>query len=348
MRTMSRFRSYRIVYLPAGLIAAIVLAFWLNPWPGVLVIRLVFDVNTAKAKSALEKHDPGDVALIANQQYRAGDDDALLDVYIPNASDVDGAALPTLIWTHGGAWVSGDKEDDAPYFRVVASRGYTVVSLNYSLGPQKQYPTAVMQLNDALAFLQQNVERFRIDVNNLYLGGDSSGAQLASQIAVLTTNPAYAAQLGVTPSLQPAQLRGVALVCGVYDMHSLVKAPGIFGFGIRVGMWAYTGSREIEGNAAFDEMSTIDSVTADFPPAFITGGNGDPLTDLQSKPFAAKLTGLDVQTETLFFPPDYRPELGHEYQFNLDLAAGRQSLEEMLAFMAAHVQAPSMATAMAG
>ena len=33
-------------------------------------------------------------------------------------------------------------------------------------------------------------------------------------------------------------------------------------------------------------MSTIDFVTADFPPTYISGGNGDGLTWLQSIPMA--------------------------------------------------------------
>jgi acetyl esterase len=37
--------------------------------------------------------------------------------------------------------------------------------------------------------------------------------------------------------------------------------------------------------------------------------------------------------ETLFFPADYKPELPHEYQFNLDTDAGRLALERTLKFL---------------
>jgi len=35
----------------------------------------------------------------------------------------------------------------------------------------------------------------------------------------------------------------------------------------------------------------------------------------------------------LFFPADHDPPLRHKYQFNLDGAAGQESLNRMLAFL---------------
>jgi hypothetical protein len=42
---------------------------------------------------------------------------------------------------------------------------------------------------------------------------------------------------------------------------------------------------------------------------------------------------VGVQVEVLFFPDDYRPVLGHEYQFDLDSAAGREALERSVSFL---------------
>ena len=306
-----------------------------------MLIRAVFDDNGAKVKAAMEKHAPGGVASITNEQYRLGDDDAMLDVYFPEDADRDGTLLPTVVWTHGGAWISGSKDDDVAYFQLIAAEGYTVVSLDYSLGPEKTYPTAVHQINDALAYLQDNAERFHIDIANVIMAGDSAGAQLTSQIAALITNPEYAATSGITPSLSPEQLKGVILNCGIYDMRVFLERGdmikgGVLGWGTGVTVWAYTGSRDHD-SPALDEMSTIDHVTAEYPPAFITGGNNDPLTDAQSKPLAEKLDGLGVDTTTLFYPADHQPALGHEYQFDLDNTDGQNALKEILAFIRTHV-----------
>jgi acetyl esterase len=322
-----------------GLALVALLAVNISPWPGALLIRTVFESNAAEVKAAMEKHAPEGIASITNQQYREGDDDALLDVYFPEGL-AEAEALPTVVWTHGGAWLSGSKENDVPYFELIAKEGYTVVALGYSLAPEKTYPTAVHQINDALAYIQENAERLHIDPDNIIMAGDSAGSQLTSQIAAIVTNPGYAESLGITPSLRADQLKGLVLTCGIYDMEAFLEngdmiKGGILGWGVGVTTWAYTGSRDHD-SAALAEMSTINHVTADYPPAFITGGNGDPLTDAQSKPLAEKLDGLGVETTTLFYPADHEPKLPHEYQFNLDNEDGQNALKEILGFIKTH------------
>jgi acetyl esterase/lipase len=68
---------------------------------------------------------------------------------------------------------------------------------------------------------------------------------------------------------------------------------------------------------------------------FITAGNGDPL-EPHSRSLAEALTGQGVEADTLFFPADHEPPVGHEYQFDLDQVPGQQALERILAFLAAN------------
>jgi acetyl esterase/lipase len=327
------------VAILAGLVVVMLVTFTASPWPGALLIRSVFENGAAKVKISLEAHTPHGVTRIANQHYSPGDAAAMLDVYYPEGIAA-GTALPVIMWTHGGAWISGSKDDDIPYFEILASKGYTVVAPNYSVGPEEKYPTAVHQLNSALEYLQHNAERFHIDDSRVVLAGDSAGSQLVSQLATIITNPGYAGEMDVTPALSPGQLKGVVLACGVYDMAALNGLPGIVGWGFDIATWSYTGIRNYADDPNMKQMSTIDYVTSEFPPAFITGGNDDGLTSIQSKPFAAKLDSLGVQTTTLFFPKNYKPGLPHEYQFNLDNAAGQDALAQILDFLGAHLGTP--------
>ncbi len=332
--------------LLATLIVAVVLAFALSPQPGAALIRWEFERGADQVKEDMEAHAPQGVASLLDQPYRPDDGDARLDVYFPATADQAGVHLPTLIWTHGGAWISGHKDDAAPYFQLIAVEGYAVISLGYSLGPGATYPTPIHQINDALAYVRQNADRFHVDVNRIAMAGDSAGAQLTSQMATLITNPDYAAALGVTPSLQPQQLRGVVLFCGIFDMDAFMEhddVPGVGGltnlllnWGDDTVIWAYTGERGGEASA-IDQMSTINWATAGFPPAFISGGNGDPLTDHQSRPLAERLQSLGVPVTSLFYPPDHEPSLPHEYQFDLDNVDGQNALAQMLAFLRAQV-----------
>jgi acetyl esterase/lipase len=281
------------------------------------------------------------VATLRDQQYESGSA-TRLDVYFPAAAGQTGQRLPTVVWTHGGAWIAGYKDDAAPYFGMIARKGYTVVSLGYSLAPGSAYPTPIHQVNAALAYVQQNADRFHVDPDRIVMAGDSAGAQITSQVVALTTNPAFAAQFGITPALKPSQLRGVILYCGIYDMAAFIQrdeVPGadtvatrLLGWGVNTVVWAYTGERGGKPSV-MAQMSTINHVTAAYPPVFISGGNSDPLTDRQSRPLAAKLQQLGVPVTTLFFPPDHSPSLAHEYQFQLDLPDAQHAFTQMVAFL---------------
>lgn len=333
------FYRKKVFLWTVGSIAAIIIAlliwFKVSPWPGAMLIRFVFSQNDAKTTQALAKHQPA-VAITStlNQQYSQGDKDAFIDVYYPEGTD---KKLPVIIWTHGGAWVSGGRTDNAPYYKLLAAEGFTVISAEYSLGPERTYPTAVHQLNDMYGYLHANADRLHADTDRVVLAGDSAGSQLSSQMAALITNPAYAASMQVTPNLKPAQLKGVVLNCGIYKMEGLIQPdpalPQIIGWGDDVSVWAYLGTRDFTVASKLTQMSAFYHVTKDFPATYISGGNGDPLTNAQSKPLADKLESLGVKVTRLFYADDHQPSLPHEYQFNLDNEDGKKALTATVSFV---------------
>jgi hypothetical protein len=112
---------------------------------------------------------------------------------------------------------------------------------------------------------------------------------------------------------------------------------GLVAWGFKQSLWAYTGSRRWSETFAGATMSTVDFVTPEFPPTFVSGGNGDALTWIQSVPFAGRLRQIGVPTTTLFWPAASEPQLPHEYQFHLDLPAARTALAATLRFLASVV-----------
>jgi acetyl esterase/lipase len=320
--------------IPLGLLAlgvATAVVWVASPWPAALLIRAVFENDARKTIAEMEPYAPtGGLTEHLDVVYGDAGENTSLDVFTPADGD---EPLLTVVWIHGGAWISGFKEDVRPYVRMIAAEGYTTVALNYSVSPETSYPTAVTQLNDALAFLVAHADEYRIDPDRIVIAGDSAGANLTSQLAALTTNPAYAAEVGVAPALEPDQLRAVVLNCGIYDVSEIPNAPGIGGWGFRIALWSYLGARDWEDTVGDHQMSTIDWVTADFPTTWISGGNGDPLTVGQSKPLAEKLDGLGVDVTTLFYPDDHEPSLPHEYQFHLDFEDARAALQSTLDFL---------------
>lgn len=323
------------------LILLISIAFRVSPWPGALVVRSVFNRGGHKTLIGLQQSIPVQpVTVVANQRYGTSSSKEFLDAYIPNSAIQAHKMLPVVIWTHGGAWLSGDKKDSAPYYNLLAAQGFVVVSLNYSLAPEQTYPTPLHQLNDAYAYLQANAVRLHANVGKIVLAGDSAGAQLSSQMAAIITNPAYANQLGIKPALNPSQLAGVVLFCGIYKMEGLTEPsptlPKIVSWGSDVSVWAYLGTRD-KTSPLVRQASTYYHVTKNFPTTFISGGNGDTLTTAQSVPLAHELTSLGVPVTSLFYPQNHTPSLPHEYQFTLN-SDGKNAFTQMTQFLTAKTQ----------
>ena len=314
---------------PALLSAAMRASLVVSPRPTVFFLRRAFAAGGAETARRLEPHVPDGVVGALDEPY--GDEPKmLLDVFRPAGAD---RALPTVAWTHGGGWIGGSKEELHGWFALVASHGYAVVGPGYSLAPRRRYPTPTRQAMQALAYVQEHADRLGLDATRVVLAGDSAGAQIAAQVGALVTTPGYADAVGVTPTLEPDRLQGLVLACGPFDMslfgegrtstgHSIVDAVG----------WAYSGRRRFVDDPHFATASVANHISPAYPPVLLTVGNADPLRP-HSELLAERLQAAGVDAETLFFPPDHEPPLGHEYQFDLDGDAGRLFLERMLAFL---------------
>lgn len=324
-----------LAYIAGGIViiaAVIYIAFQVSPWPKALFIRYEFDKGGAKTAQALEKHVPAGIATINDQPYDPTSNDGYLDVFYPEKTV---GTLPTVVWVHGGAWVSGDKDNVDNYLKILASYGYTTVGVDYSIAPEYQYPTPLYQVNNALGYLQQNADRLHIDKNNIVLAGDSAGSQIVAQMANIITSPEYAANVNVKPTLASDNLKAILLNCGAYDL-ALPDYNGPAGDFLHTVLWAYSGTSDFLNDPKLKPASVENYVTKNFPPAFITAGNADPL-ESQSLELAKKLASLGVQTDTLFYADDHQPQLQHEYQFNLDIADGQQALKQMTEFLKSKV-----------
>lgn len=312
----------------AACITTTIVAFVVSPRPGSLVIRWAFDQGGNSANEALAPHVPDGVTGITDISYADEGPDTTLDVWFPENTT---KALPTVVWVHGGGWVSGDKSQIANYLKIIAARGYTVIGVDYSLAPGTKYPTPVRQVNDALAFIRANQARLNVDADRIVLAGDSAGAQIAAQLAAITTSAPYATEVGITPSLPASALVGTVLNCGPY-VPSMVKGKGgLGGWFVKTVAWAYMGTKNFDA-PIMAQADLVANSTGAFPPTWISGGNNDPLTE-QGEAFAEHLKGVGVDVTALFFPADYEPALAHEYQFDLSLDASQQALDGTVAFL---------------
>lgn len=299
-----------------------------------LVVRTAFDRGSRATTATLLPFAPpaGSVVVETGIPYRSDDPDALLDVYTP--SDQGTAPLPTVVWVHGGGWLSGARSGLETWARVLAARGFTVVVPGYSLAPTARYPHQLQQVLDAVAHLRTSPPA-GVDPERLFLAGDSAGASLVAQLATVVTHRPYGESVGVTTDLPPDAVAGLVLCCGPYDLGQLSGARGLLGWASTTIGWAYLGTRTFASDPRSATLSLVDHVYPGFPPVYMTGGNGDPLT-AGAKVYAVRLAAAGTNVETLFFDDGYTEggaTLGHEYQFDLRLAAARRSLERTVSFL---------------
>lgn len=267
------------------------------------------------------------VAVVKNLSY-SQTDNSLLDIYTPRKAT---ASMPLILWIHGGGYIGGSKDSRQDYAMALADAGYVVANIDYSLAPESLYPGPISQANEALAYMQLHASKYGSDMNRVFIGGDSAGAQIASQVAALITNTELAESMAIQPAISSDQLQGALLFCGLYNMDS-VRATAFPN--IELFLTAYTGAKPFESFSEIDELSTVQHINADFPPAFITVGDADPFVS-QSAELVTVLKANNVQVNSVFFE-DTQKNLKHQYQYDLSTDDARETLQKTLDFLSIH------------
>lgn len=267
------------------------------------------------------------VTVVKNLSYHDSPN-SLLDIYYPKDA-VD--SMPVILWIHGGGYVGGSKESRQDYAMSLANAGYVVANIDYSLAPAVLYPGPIVQANEALAYMNVHASNYGGDMERVFIGGDSAGAQIASQVAALVSNAELAKTMAIQPSISSNQLQGAVLLCGIYNMTTLraTAFPNIDFF-----LTAYTGAEPFESFAKIDELSTVQHISSDFPPVFITAGDADPFVS-QSTELVDVLQSYEVQVASVFFKGTQK-NLKHEFQYDLYTDDARETLEQTLDFLVTH------------
>ncbi len=254
--------------------------------------------------------------------------DARVTIFRPGESSE--TARPVVLLVHGGGWILGSAGQVADYARLLASEGFVVANLEYSLAPENPYPTPVRQTAAALEYLNENAAQFGGDPSELFIAGNSAGAQVVSQVAALATDDEFARAVGVAVDVPAAALRGVILFSGPYDFDTM-EATRFPGF--RTFAWAYLGQKDYENFARIDELSTARSATGDYPPTYLTTGDGDPL-ESQTYELDAVLRALGVEVTSRYWTGSGLG-LPHDYVYDLRTDAAQTSLADVVEFIRA-------------
>lgn len=250
-------------------------------------------------------------------QYKAG-----LELDVIEPKDGIGSGNPTVLVFHGGYYVGGGRKNQEPYARFMASHGYRVVNVSYTLAPDGVYPRQLQDANDALNFVADKYVN-----DNFVVSGDSAGAHLASQLAALVTDSNLRNAVKISNTLNAERLVGVVGNCGFYQATT-VEETGFFLIG--------SGMEILMGDSKFREKDTIKqldvvSYVANYPSTLLICGDKDAfLSQAKTMEKALKDAGRAVTT---YFPSTVDNELGHEFQCNYNLAESYTAMEKIIEFL---------------
>lgn len=181
-------------------------------------IRLVRTVLDASDKVRFRKrsyHFPH-LTVVRNLSYvegKEGDRSYSLDLYMPK----DGQGLlPVLIDIHGGGFVYGDKKLNQWTSSEMAARGYFVVTLNYPLVPESTIPQQIQTLYQAFHYIRDLAKDYPLDLDRVFLKGDSAGGLLALLCAAVSNLDDNKSVTGFHGS--PLDFKGLALVHPMVDI----------------------------------------------------------------------------------------------------------------------------------
>lgn len=203
------------------------------------------------------------IEQIFDLSYSDGVKSHLLDIYRPINQN---GLQPAIIDIHGGGWYSCYKEMNKHFCMELANQGFTVVSINYTLAPDANIKTQIREIFDFFYWLELSAEKYSIDLNKLFICGDSAGAQLAS-LALLTLGDNRRQDFfGVKSNLR---FLGACFICGAFGIKRLAMLPF---------MEAYFNpilGKGYRRNRIIDEVDFFNAIPLDFPQTLLISSNED-------------------------------------------------------------------------
>lgn len=160
-----------------------------------------FAAAMTKQLTSLLKHaaaDPGNPEILKQLRHcqnSAEDEKAVIRDMVP-ASEYGvpllihrpaqpSQGLPIVIYLHGGGWCLGSATATGNIAKQLClTIPAVVISADYSLAPERPFPSALDDIATILAHIGQLSGQYGADPDRLYLAGDSAGGNLAAAVAL--------------------------------------------------------------------------------------------------------------------------------------------------------------------
>ncbi|WP_328598586.1 alpha/beta hydrolase [Croceibacterium xixiisoli] len=236
---------------------------------------------------------------------------------------------PVMLYLHGGGWVLFSIDTHDRLMREYAARaGIAVLGIDYSLAPEAKFPVAVNEVVGALAWLEAGAAGLGLDPTQLFIGGDSAGANLAVSACLTRRDNGQARLAGMLlnyGAFDPAPTASYTLYAG--DDHTLnVEEMDAF--------WsAYTDS---PAQLTDPLVAPLLAQLHDLPPAFLAIAERDILAD-SNHAFAARLRQAGGEVEAVSYAG-----ATHSFLEAVSIAPlAARALDDQAAWIRQHCTAPA-------
>ena len=216
-----------------------------------------------------------------------------LDLYYHKDIIHDGKKHPVIIYIHGGGFIMGDKRCRVSISEYYADKGYFVCCINYRMPPEIAFPEYVIDVVNATNFVEVLAGEYNIDLDNVFVTGDSSGGFSAAYLAALKYDDALRQRVG-SPEIK-VDFKGILLMCGIYDVEVLLKGGRLLGV-IPKTAQMIVGDFDLKSDLSnfsefpyYNEMAPSNFVNDKWCPAFICWADDDLVCQGQGEPMAEKL-----------------------------------------------------------
>ncbi len=219
-----------------------------------------------------------------------------LDAYRP--TNVGGAAVPLVVMMHGGGWHQGGRYQMglSRWAGYLASSGLAVVSIDYRLAPDTQYPDSFCDCLDAIDWAVDHASDLGADPERVGLWGDSAGGHLVLLTATSQTRPDFSG-----PRLRNGaeRLRAVVAWYPPTDMVDIHASERRSHDGPSTTAERFIGCLPEADPARWAEASPLEQAHAAMPPSLVLQGTRDLLVPHRhAVRFAERLDALGARHES--------------------------------------------------